>query len=170
MVDIGRSEGRGAQAPVVEHGRRPFQFLAEVQRLKLPRITNLDTYKVNGLVMWLADLPAHDTVSMACRESHSESPDEVLTVKRVIVTPLLAFPFGDRGRAETVFEHEPHERVNRYFSRGQFRDVHRFGIVERGEPVDHRCNAGFEAGELSAAVKAIRRWDRMPSARSSYGV
>jgi very-short-patch-repair endonuclease len=69
---------------VVDRGRRLFQFLAQVQRLKVPRVTNIDTYRNEGVVQWFSAIPEHDNVSLEFRDIPGGSSDAVLTVERLI--------------------------------------------------------------------------------------
>jgi transcriptional regulator with XRE-family HTH domain len=76
----------GAQnrSSVVDRARRLFQFLAQVQRLKIPRVTDIDTYRSEGVVLWFSAVPEHDNVSLEFRDTQGGSSDAVLTVERVI--------------------------------------------------------------------------------------
>jgi transcriptional regulator with XRE-family HTH domain len=100
-----RCEDDQHRQPIVDRGSRLFKFLAEVQNLKIPRITDLQTYKDDGEVLWFADVPEHDQVLLEFRDGRSNSFDAILTVNRIVgeqppAAPAELKPWIDGGSAD----------------------------------------------------------------------
>lgn len=70
-------------ADVVDRGARLFEFLARAQSVGARRITNLDTYKHDGAVVWLNEISDHPAITY--RPEVGASP--FLSAKKVVVAP-----------------------------------------------------------------------------------
>lgn len=69
--------------PLVDRAVRLFSFLGQAQQLKNPRVTDLDSYRRDGAVHWLHDVPDHDAVHLSPRNGAAAPSDPVLVVERV---------------------------------------------------------------------------------------
>jgi len=83
-----------APDPLVDRAIRLFSFLGQAQQLKNPSVSDLESYRGEGAVHWLHELPVHTAVDTALRGGTPSPDDPVLTVDRV---PRLDPPsVGDR--------------------------------------------------------------------------
>ncbi|MER7437685.1 AAA domain-containing protein [Pseudonocardia alni] len=85
-----------ADDPLVGRAVRLFTFLGEAQRLRNTSVVDLETYRREGAVLWLADAPAHPAVGGGVRHTHVEGDPAVLTLDRV---PAVAAPEPDTALA-----------------------------------------------------------------------
>ncbi|KGN29911.1 hypothetical protein N802_10200 [Knoellia sinensis KCTC 19936] len=69
--------------PLVDRAARLFRFLARAQQLKSKPVRNLDSYKGEGAVHWVGDVPAHRAVHVAHRDGDPASDGHLLSVERV---------------------------------------------------------------------------------------
>jgi very-short-patch-repair endonuclease len=69
--------------PLVERAIRLFTFLAQAQQLKNPGITDLDSYKRDGAVVWFNELPLHPSVVTPLRGGTPGHDEPLLVVDRV---------------------------------------------------------------------------------------
>ncbi len=69
--------------PLVDRARRLFSFLGQAQQLKSPSVNDLETYRRDGAVHWLHDVPAHASVQLAAGRGTPELSDPVVTVDRI---------------------------------------------------------------------------------------
>lgn len=68
-----------SEAGTADRGRRPFEFLAEVQRLKSPPKLTTDRYQD---VFWLSDLPDRSGVRFASDLPDADSDTPMVVVDR----------------------------------------------------------------------------------------
>ena len=69
--------------PLVDRAVRLFSFLGQAQQLKNPSVADLDSYRRDGAVHWLHELPIHPALGTATHGGTPEQSRPVLTVDRV---------------------------------------------------------------------------------------
>ncbi|RTL67041.1 MAG: hypothetical protein EKK42_16670 [Pseudonocardiaceae bacterium] len=127
------------QDPLVDRAIRLFTFLGQAQRLRTSRVTDIDSYRRDGAVLWLADAPVHRAVSNSIRSAPGEGESTILTVERVAPVPppepvgnlgaWLDGPDGDPRHEPTLHPHlfleaeEDGELVRRRVDLGERPDV-----------------------------------------------
>jgi very-short-patch-repair endonuclease len=82
------------QDPLVDRAIRLFTFLGQAQRLRTSRVCDLDSYRRDGAVLWLADAPVHPAISNRLRVPPTEGDTMVLTIDRIAPVPPPE-PTGD---------------------------------------------------------------------------
>ncbi|MFC5947050.1 AAA domain-containing protein [Pseudonocardia lutea] len=119
------------QDPLVDRAIRLFTFLGEAQRLRSTPVTDLEQYRRDGAVLWLADAPAHAAVLGGVRHTPAEGSNVVLSVDRIAAVPAPEPAAGLVGWLENPPTDAAREPV--------LRD-HRFLDVEEadGEPIRQR--------------------------------
>ena len=105
----------------LERAKNLFEFLARAQQLKSSPVRTTDTYARDGEVIWLADLPDHQTVTSAHRGGDPEAEAPLFAVDRVArvaapepVEALVVWVSGaidDPHTAPTLRETVPASRV-----------------------------------------------------------
>jgi very-short-patch-repair endonuclease len=82
LIDAALDEPR-APDPLIGRAVRLFSFLGQAQQLKNPSVSDLDSYRREGAVHWLHDLPLHPALDTALRRGTPDASDPVLSVDRV---------------------------------------------------------------------------------------
>jgi len=62
---------------------RLFEFLGRSQQLRNQPARDVDSYRRDGAVLWLKDLPHHPALHTALRQGEPAVDDPLLTVERV---------------------------------------------------------------------------------------
>ncbi|GAA4682358.1 hypothetical protein GCM10023215_15430 [Pseudonocardia yuanmonensis] len=75
------------QDPLVDRAIRLFTFLGEAQRLRSSAVTDLEQYRRDGAVLWLADAPDHGAVHGGVRDAPAEGSGVILVVDRLAAVP-----------------------------------------------------------------------------------
>lgn len=91
MTDVDLERDVAVQDPLLDRAVRLFEFLARTQQLKHAPPRTVDSYRRDGALLWLADLPHHPAVSTAHR-GDPEPEDALLSVDRI---PRLDPPAPD---------------------------------------------------------------------------
>ncbi|OZM79790.1 hypothetical protein CFP66_24200 [Pseudonocardia sp. MH-G8] len=101
-----------ASESLVGRAVRLFSFLGQAQQLKNPSVSDLDSYRRDGAVHWLHELPGHPALETALHGGTPELSDPVLTVERVLridppqpskdLAPWLEGRSDDPRRAPTL--------------------------------------------------------------------
>jgi len=148
------SDGTNVPDPLVDRALRLFSFLGQAQQLKSPSVSDLDSYRRDGAVHWLDDIPVHPAVQLAAGRSTPEPSDPVLAVDRVRrldppapedeLSAWLEGPLDDPRR-------EPALREERYLPEPPSGDAD-----HGGEPPSRRV----ASSDLPAVGEAVRRFQR----------
>ena len=100
-MDDGTAAPANALNPLVDRAVRLFTFLGEAQRMRSTSVVDLETYRREGAVLWLADAPAHPAVVGGVRHVPGEGDPVVLTIDRI---PAVAAPEPDADVAAWLDE------------------------------------------------------------------
>src|SRR5215213_8130526 len=57
-------DGTSLPDPLVDRALRLFSFLGQAQQLRSPSVSDLDSYRRDGAVHWLHDVPEHPAVQL----------------------------------------------------------------------------------------------------------
>jgi very-short-patch-repair endonuclease len=76
-------EDAPAQDPLLDRAVRLFSFLGQAQQLRNSKVHDLESYKRDGAVHWLHELPRHPAVHTALWGGTPEPADPLLSVDRV---------------------------------------------------------------------------------------
>jgi very-short-patch-repair endonuclease/DNA polymerase III delta prime subunit len=97
-----------ADPALAEQALRLFEFLGRAQRLKASSPASVESYRRDGMVLWLAEAPEHEAVRCAYSGGDPQPGDPLLVIDRVPKTdpaqpgeelaPWLAGPLDDPGR------------------------------------------------------------------------
>jgi DNA polymerase III delta prime subunit len=82
VADLDRGDLVGYD-PLVDRAVRLFEFLGRSQQLRNQPARDVDTYRGEGAVLWLKDLPHHPALHTALRQGEPAVDDPLLTVERV---------------------------------------------------------------------------------------
>jgi very-short-patch-repair endonuclease len=72
-----------AHEPLVDRAVRLFEFLGRSQQLRNQPARDVDSYRRDGAVLWLKDLPHHAALDTALRQGEPAVDDPLITVERV---------------------------------------------------------------------------------------
>jgi very-short-patch-repair endonuclease len=82
LIDAALDE-TSAQDPLVDRAVRLFSFLGRAQQLKNQSVTDLDSYRREGAVHWLHELPVHPALDTSLRGGTPGWSDPVLAIDRI---------------------------------------------------------------------------------------
>jgi very-short-patch-repair endonuclease len=91
VSEVDREGEVGVREPMLDRAVRLFEFLGRAQQLKNQPPRTVESYRRDGAVVWLAELPRHPAVS-AAHWGEAEAEDALVSVDRV---PRLAAPEPD---------------------------------------------------------------------------
>ena len=76
-------EDAPVEDPLLDRALRLFSFLGQAQQLRNSKVSDLESYKRDGAVHWLHELPRHPAVHTALWGGTPEPSDPLLSVDRV---------------------------------------------------------------------------------------